>query len=41
MGDPVPGEAGNQAVQQPVVDEPIEDVVYPARLAQQQAVMLA
>ena len=34
MGDPVPGEAGNQAVQQPVVDEPNEDVVYPARLAQ-------
>ena len=34
MGDPVPGEAGNQAVQQPVVDEPNEDFVYPARLAQ-------
>lgn len=41
MGDLVPGEAGNQAVQQPVIDEPNEDVVYPARLAQQQAVMLA
>ena len=32
MGDPAPGEAGNQAVPRPVVDEPNEDDVHPDSL---------
>ena len=32
MGDPGPGETGNQAVPHPVVDEPNEDDVHPDSL---------
>ena len=32
MGDPAPGEARNQAVPHPVVDEPNEDDVHPDSL---------
>ena len=31
MGDPAPGEAGNQAVQQPVVDEPNDHDIHSAQ----------
>ena len=41
MGDPAPGEARNQAVPQPVVEEPNEDDVHSPQPAQQQAVMPA
>ena len=39
MGDPAPGEARNQAVPQPVVDEPNEYDVHSPQPAQQQTVM--
>lgn len=40
-GEPYPGEAGNQAVAQPVVDEPNEYDVHPPQPTQHEAVIPA